>query len=268
MSEGLILSASSVEAYMSCGYGWYLQYIEQIAGEQSMEAAVGLSVHAGIEAYYKLRLRGATPQEAAASSEPEEARLVTWLFELPAILHSKDPLDKMEIVGGRVLAAYIEDVGAHVTPVLVEHPGIVTVNGIGYSYHVDLVDRGPKGRPRVRDTKVKGAKPSEVSRHLRQVVGYCLGVRVDMDEIEEDALIDVMVRLKRDRPYYMPFSYGGPISDRDIGVFAFNLVQVADGIEKKRFEPTGLEAGECKWCPVRESCEYLAEYTREMGDTK
>jgi CRISPR/Cas system-associated exonuclease Cas4 (RecB family) len=256
VSEDLILSKSSVGTYQSCHWRWYLQYVEGDRGEQSTPAAVGQAVHAGVEAYYKARLE----HRASNRAEAEESLLLAWALEVPAILNPdpKLPLDKMPSVALRVLRAYIEDTGSVTVPKWVEYPGVVDINGIPWSFTIDLLDDAL----RVRDLKVKGQKPQEVSKHLFELTGYAIPVRFILGRKETDVIVDVMVRLKRDRPYHVQFSYGGPISDHDVDVFTRTLEEVAEGIARRHFEPTGLETGECKWCPVKFSCDYWAEYAQ------
>lgn len=252
----LVLSASSVEAYRSCGWRWYLTYVEAQRGETAIEAAVGIAVHAAVEHYYKARLVG----EIATQKECRDVFDLTFLLETAG---SPVPdLPKWRAIGRRVLVAYIEDVGEVTDPLFVEKAVATTINGIEYSAHIDLADK----RRRVLDLKVKKSKPRTASRYLFAMTGYALSFRHETGERETDVGLDVMIRLKRDRPYLVPIRYGGPISDRDAGLFARTLEETAEGIANSRFEPTGLETGECKWCPVRASCVYWAEFAVTTGE--
>lgn len=253
----LVLSASSVEAYRSCGWRWWLQYIEADRGETSIEAAVGIAVHAAVEHYYKARLAGEVPP----LTEVLDVFDLTFYLETA---HTATPdLPKWRQIGRRVTKSYIEDVGERTDPLLVEQAVATTINGIEYSAHIDLATR----LRAVLDLKVKKAKPRAPSRYLFALTGYALSFRSLTGERETDVGLDVMIRLKRDRPYLVPIRYGGPISDRDAGIFARQLEEVANGITAGRFEPTGLETGECKWCPVRPSCVYYAEFAAATGES-
>lgn len=256
MDLELVLSATSVEAYRSCHWRWFLQYVEGERGEASLEQAVGLAAHAAIEHYYNRWI--AEPMKIVDRAEVIDVFDTTFLLEAPVVSAARP----MRQIGRRVVNAYIEDVAPTLTPAFVEMPGRITVNGIGYSLHIDLVDTARV----VRDTKVKGSKPRDATRYLFAMTGYSLGYRALTGERETDVQIDVMVRLKRDRPYHVPLRYGGPITNLDIGRFARQLEDTAEGIDRGDFAPTGLEAGECRWCPVRLSCSYYAEFNQIEGD--
>jgi hypothetical protein len=180
---------------------------------------------------------------------------LTFLLQT-AEISGVDP--RLRAIGERTLRSYIEDVASTITPAAVEHAGQIIVNGIPYSYHIDLLD----DLDVVRDLKTKGSKPRDASAYLFQLTGYVLGFRAETERVESDVVVDVMVRLKVKRPYHVPLRYGGPVSDRDIGRFARTLENTADGIARGDFEPTGLETGVCKWCNVRTICEPYAEFIK------
>lgn len=247
----LVLSASSLDAYDDCHYRWYLQYVERHGGEQSVAAAIGLAVHRAIEEHYKRRML----------SEPVPDRFLvdlynfTYITETSGIADPELPLDKAMIWGRRALISYLEDVAPDVEPVLVEYGSELEVDGILVSGHLDVAD----AEGVVRDTKIKKTKPRDPSRYLRAFTIYALLYRDRMGKLETDVQLDVIVRLKRDRPYHVPYNYGGPVSDHDIATLAGSLNRVANGIAKGDYRPTGLEEGACRFCPVSNVCEYYQE---------
>lgn len=245
----LILSASSVDAYRTCPQRWYLQYVENHEGDQNVARSLGLAVHSAAEAYYKTFLE---EDRRPSVEEAQDAFDFCWAFEASAIADPDEDLVKARQIGRRVTQSYIEDVASNLTPWMVEQPGQIGINGIEYSFHVDLIDDDGI----VHDTKVKGSKPRDPSVFLFAATGYALAYRALTGQIEKDVVYDVMIRLKRDRPYHLPYANGGPISKQQIGFFARQLQLAADGIERGDFRPLGLENGMCKWCPVMNVCDY------------
>lgn len=255
----LVLSASSLDAYDDCHYRWYLQYVESHQGEQSVAAAIGIAVHYAIEQHYK----------AVMLDEPLPAKVLDdtyrtqYALETAGIADPELPLDKAVKWGSRALTTYLEDVAPNVVPTLIEQGGLLQVDGVLVSGHLDVAD----DRRIVRDTKIKGNKPRDPRRYLRAFTIYALIYRDLMDTVESDVQLDVIVRLKRDRPYHVPYNYGGSVSDHDIAITAASLQRVANGIAKGDYRPTGLEEGACKYCPVKTVCDYYLEETVNRGTT-
>lgn len=248
----LLLSASSVNAYQECHYRWRLEYIEGHKSQMGIAAAVGQAVHAGVERYYKLRREGIAHEYIVALGEAEDVFEESYFYESLDVLNPPEPIEKVEGQGRRVLSAYLEDVGQVTEPLLVEHGFLINVNGILFSGHMDLADK--KGA--VRDLKVKAQPPRNAEEMYGfAMIGYSLGYRDHTGEKETDYQLDVMIRLKRDRPRYVPISHGGPVTDNEIGVFAATLERAANGISRGDYRPTGLGI-KCPYCPVKHICEY------------
>lgn len=244
----LVLSASSMSAYDDCHYRWYLQYVEAHQGEQSVAAAIGSAVHKAIEEHFKAVMR----EEPLPAKALREIYDFAYILDTSAIADPELPIDKALKWGRRALTTYLEDVAPTIKPRLVEYGELLEVNGILVSGHLDVADDA------VHDTKIKGAKPRDPDVYRRAFTIYALLYRDKLGEKERDVVLDVIVRLKRDRPYHVPYQYGGPVSEHDIGLFAASLEYVANGITKGDFRPTGLESGACKFCPVKTVCDYYA----------
>lgn len=244
----LVLSASSLDAYDECHYRWYLSYVEAEQGEQSVAAAIGSAVHTAIERHYK----------AVMAGEPLDQRVLREVYDFEYVLNTSAiadpelPLDKAARWGRRALATYLEDVAPGVDPLLVEHGELLDWDGILISGHLDVSDTNHV----VHDTKIKGTKPRDPARYLRAFVIYAEVHRVATGSPAKDVQLDVIVRLKRDRPYHVPYRYGGPISQHDFNVTSRSIERVANGIEQGDFRPTGLDEGACRYCPVKTVCEY------------
>lgn len=253
----LVLSASSVEAWASCHYRWYLGYIEAEPGDQGIPQAVGLGVHAAAEDYYNARLRGDNPSPNEMLAAGRDSFDLTFLLQSMEIDHPTESPVLARKEGRRVTDAYLTTVAVHTNPIFVEEPGRIDVNGIPYSFHVDLVD----DTDLVRDLKVKRAKPRYGMRdHTFAGIGYALGFRTWSGRVESGYQLDVMIRLKRDAPYHVPITRG-PFTDDEVADFAARLERVANGITRGDFEPTGLDEDPavCKFCPVQSLCQPYQE---------
>jgi hypothetical protein len=254
VTEELILSASSVDNYKACEYRWYLTYMERHEGEQSVAGAVGTAVHAAAAAHYMAILEG----EPISMDEALETYDMTYMLEVEGMLDPEEDPVKMRAAGRRAAITYLEDVAPPIQPRFVEHAGQAVINDIQYSYVFDVVSADNV----IHETKIKGAKPRYFDQYWFQTTGQAIGFRANTGEIERDIVLDVVLRLKRDRPRHIPYSSGGSIDDDDIRRFARVLEWVATGITKGRFRPTGLEKGVCKWCPVKAICEPYQEAIR------
>jgi hypothetical protein len=134
----------------------------------------------------------------------------------------------------------------------VEQPVQFTLNEtITYSGQIDVVDE----MFRVRDTKTTGSKPRPES-YLFGMTGYAVAARQAAGVEERDVILDYLVATKK--PYYLPVSAGGPVSDDQITRFANTVEQVAEGIGKGDFIPNGLMGrGVCEsMCGYKNICEY------------
>ena len=247
----LVLSASSLDAWDACHYRWFLQYIEAQQGEQSVAAAIGTAVHYAIEQHYKAQMLG----EPLSPKVLDDIYATAYLLEAGSIADPELPIDKAKGWGSRALTTYLEDVAPQVDPLLVEHGELMDWGGILISGHLDVSTTSDV----VRDTKIKGAKPRDVHRYLRAFVIYAEVHRVATGNPAKDVVLDVILRLKRDRPRHVPYSYGGPISQHDFDVTTASIERVAGGIERGDFRPTGLDEGACRFCPVRTVCDYVTE---------
>ena len=218
----LVLSSTSADAYRRCGWMFYLEYVEVVPQAQNVRAAVGIAAHAAVEWYYRHRLRGASHDELWFQMEEIfDVFDAALTFELLAVAEPEEDTDKAAASGRRTVEAYIEDVAADQEPLYVEAPLRFDVNGIPYSIHPDLITKDLI----VRDLKIKRSKPRDPGVYAFQQNGYAIGTRILTGRKEKDVVLDVMIRLLRDRPYHAPISNGGPISDYAEKLFATQLSQ-------------------------------------------
>jgi hypothetical protein len=120
-----------------------------------------------------------------------------------------------------------EEVSPLIQPMWVEKPVQFDLNGILYSGQIDIVDE----MFRVRDTKTTGSKPRPES-YLFGMTGYAVAARQATGATEADTVLDYLVSTKK--PYYLPISAGGPVSDDAVVRFANTVETVASAIEAGR----------------------------------
>lgn len=160
----------------------------------------------------------------------------------------EEPIGIAKDSGIKLVRLHRREVSPIIQPVWVEKAGQLTINGIPYSWTMDVVD----DKDRVRDTKTKARAP-RLEDYMLQMTGYALGFRQETGRTESDVVIDGLVRGKV--PHYIPL-YGGQVSDQRISSFAATLGAVSNGIEAGDFIPNGLTNGACNWCGYADICKY------------
>lgn len=243
----LVLSASSVQAYLRCGLAWYLGYVLGVKASSSGPQVLGIAGHKAVEANMAQKIDSHTDlpeddvldafSDAFDEQEMEEV-------EKPGLL--KDS-------GVAAVREYHRRAAPTIQPIEVEKPIQFAVNSIAYSGQLDLIDDAG----RIRDTKFVGRKPEE-GKYKLNMIGYAIGYRQGASTpsepvVETDTVLDVMVRNKR--PQYVQMSAGGPVSEHEIRRFASILKSVQDNIQKGSFPPNGLATpGTCRTCNFYKVC--------------
>jgi hypothetical protein len=249
----VVFSASSVNTYLTCHLQWYFEYVLADPGIVSEPQLIGLAVHDRAEGILrKLKL-----------GPPASLNYVEFVTGKPEVTV--------------VVDVFLRDIlPTYRDPVLIEAPFQIEVDGIPYSGVIDSVDRqdippvpevdwDSEGRDLIgppmpafanilRDLKSTGKRPAK-GKYWFAMVGYFLGAR-DLG-FEIDAMqLDYIVRTQK--PYYWPEVI--PLPDEDeIGRWAGVLYDVAGGVERADYEPTGLGTYVCRYCPYRDIC---GPYTR------
>jgi CRISPR/Cas system-associated exonuclease Cas4 (RecB family) len=244
-SSPVVLSASSMATYLRCGHQWYLAYVVRLKSPPSIRQAIGLAAHSAVEhnMAQKIVSREDVPVE-------EMTDVFSDQFEsfVPEIEDPEEPVGKAKDSGIGLVKLHRKEVSPLIQPIWVEKSGQFEINGVPYSWTVDLVD--DKGR--VRDTKTKKASPRP-EEFLLQMTGYALGYRHETGLIETDTVIDALVRTQV--PKYVPV-YGGRISEPREKAFADTVQTIYEGIEGDVFAPNGLSNGACSWCGYANACAY------------
>lgn len=246
----LVLSSSSVSAYLDCELRYYYGYILNIEGERSDAIATGIAVHHAAEQINRANLMGL----------PLDEREAIGAFR-SSIYEQK--MTDIDLSAGEALTKlYLHEVAPTFIPVWVEEGYAIEVNGIRYGSIWDVSDADGN----VRDIKTTKRRPRP-SEYAFAMVGHALGFRVVTGFIENDIILDYLVRTpKAHKTYYYPIRNGGPATDGDIRSFASILNGIGNGIENRRFRPTGLEYGSCRWCPYQKMCQPYQEYGGRQND--
>ena len=246
----LVLSPSSLASFRECHYRYYLHYVLGVEEERSYQSVRGIAVHAAVEAFLKGRLSW----EPITVDEAVDIYHLVMGLELIGVDATKAH-PKYWVAGEKVVRGYLDIVGE---PAYVEEPIAITANGVEIVMHPDHGDIFGV----VHDLKVKDSKPQFIDAYADAMNTYALGHRALTGSVEKDVQLDVMIALKRDPPYMLPISNGGPVSSYAIGKTVQRYMDAAEDIAAERFEPTGLEKPmACRFCHVRNACVYVNEET-------
>ena len=221
--QPVVLSASSVNTYVSCHLAWWFSYVAALPGERSEALDVGTAVHEAADLY----LRGAVARDGVVHADP--------------VLLPLERLFREEVMPtyGRAI--------------LVEEPFQIEVNGIPFGGTIDSLDEQRKSwgvEHILRDLKTTGSRPSPM-RYRFNMVGYFVGVTEGLGHPVTAMQLDYIVRTKK--PYYWPETQPIP-DDYEVEGWAAQIEVVASGIARGDYQPTGLGTSACSWCGHRAQC--------------
>lgn len=250
-TESVLLSASSINTFLRCGYQWYLAYVERVREPPSLKQVLGIATHDAVEVNMRQKLTShidlpvADVLDAYSDSFDAQVREVEVFTEKPGAV--KDD-------GVRLVSLYQRTVAPPIQPYWVERPIRFMMGGIEYTGYLDLVDEretplGPIRR--IRDTKTTARRPTGSS-YAIAMSGYALGYRAETGDVEDEVILDYLVRTKT--PQYIPISSGGQVSDESLDAFAGISRTIAAAIEAGSFIYNGLYSGACSWCGYKERC--------------
>jgi RecB family exonuclease len=260
VGRDLVLSASSVNAYLECPLRWYFSYVLAERGETTLKKVIGIAVHDAIE----ILLRDLT----AGGDEPPDAETVynhafdTELALGPVRFAKDDPnVEAGRASGLKALTTYMHVLAEEPDDILaiahIELPFEIEVNGIPYSGSIDRVDTyadpDDYDRPSVvlRDAKITHQRLRKGQYRLN-MIGYHMGLEAETGLHAELMVLDYIVRTKE--PYYWPEYMEAPTA-LDIGEFAHTLATVAEGIAAARYPADGLHTPmACVTCPHQRDC--------------
>lgn len=234
----LVLSTSSITTYLRCHYRYLLSYVYRRGGSQSVPAAIGQAVHAGVEALHL----GRDAMDALAD---------TWTREVASIPTSDvlaDPDASYDAV--KMLMVYSEEVLPTFHPTLIEAPFSVMVEGVVLTGILDGADEDLRDLKTTAGKTINGKKPhfSPESYDL-QLSLYDVGYRSLTGRRPKRLILDVLTRRGTYRQY---------VREPKISEAMDVLGVVRDGILKGDFDPTGAYSGACRWCPFVAECPHAA----------
>lgn len=238
MMDDLVLSASSVTAWLRCHHRYLLTNVfrhKRVA--QSMPAAIGQAVHSGAEAHWK------------GSGSPVEALRAAFAHEVASVPAPEVEADPAALPDAeRLLGVYLDEVAPRYRPTMIEAPFLVRVDGILLSGTIDNAD--PDTTDEVHDIKtVSMISKFHPESYDLQLSMYALGYQGLTGRRPKRLVLDVLPRTGRVR-------YREVVREPDIGAARDVLSVVRDGIARGDYEPTGAMNGACGWCPVRNLCEF------------
>jgi len=256
LANPVLLSGSSLNVFIECPKEWEYAYIWALERPPSFKMALGTAAHFAVETAMKYRLEhGAYPGEDVWA----DAFRTKWETEAA---DSKPRNDKPEEQAGphidsgiRCVEFYRTEIAPTIIPYATEMPVRFTVNGHVWTGTIDLLQRlDPDGplRIKLRDQKFTAKRPDNKARYRWPMIGYAIGLRRELGIVEEDVVLDYVIRNKK--PVHFPVATGGPVTDADILDFAQEVENAMATIQRGSFPPLGRETGACNWCPYWDIC--------------
>jgi hypothetical protein len=238
----LILSTSSISAYLRCHYAYFLGYVWRWKGQQNVAAAIGQAVHAGVEAMHK--------EEGLFLIAAKEA----WDLEsanVPQADLEADPDAFSDAL--RMLDVYESEVLPTFHPFLVEAPFSVRVDGVIITGTIDAADEDLRDTKTTAGKTINGRKPNfDPANHDLQLSLYRLGYWGLTGKYPRRLLLDVLTRRGTYRQYQREPRTADAIST--LGV-------VRDGIVREEYDPNGALNGSCGYCSFSARCGYAVRDT-------
>lgn len=255
MANPVLLSGSSLNYFIECPKEWEYAYIWSLERPPSFKMALGTAAHFAVEVAMKERL---TSPSYPPADVWKDAFLTKWAEET---VEAKPRNDKPEESaqahvesGLRCVEFYRTSIAPGIVPYAVEMPIRFTINGHVWTGTADLLEAvdGDHTRIRLRDQKFTSKRPDNPRRYKWPMVGYAIGLRRQLDIVEEDVVLDYVIRNKK--PVHFPVATGGPVTDADILDFAQEVEDAMATIKRGSFPPLGRQTGACNWCPFWDIC--------------
>lgn len=255
MANPLILSGSSLNVFIECPRQWMYAYIWAKAMPPSYKMALGIAAHEAVDVALKGLLYDKTLPPLPLLIDIFDAH---WA-EITRDSRPKNnqPAESAEAhrkSGHQALGFYFRQIAPTIDVVAVEEPMAVTINGHTWTGTIDLIDRMPDGRLRLRDHKFTSKTPDNTDRYKWPMIGYYLGATAKYGEIAA-VQVDYVIRGNQNKPpTFMPILI--EVTKQDILDFATEIEEAVAGINAGRFPPLGRETLACRWCPYRKVCKY------------
>jgi hypothetical protein len=259
LSDPTILSGSSLNTWNECPKAWKYTYLWRLERPPSYKMALGTAAHYAVEvgmSYKKLST------EDAPLDYWIEAFSKSWREETVDAEPRNDKPEESATAhydsGIRCVTFYWTEIAPTIIPFAVEMPIRFTINGHTWTGTLDLLeflgrDEQDKPRLRLRDQKFTSKRPDKPQRYRWPMIGYAIGLRKELDVIEEDVQLDYVIRNKK--PIHFPVANGGPFTDQDILDLAQEIENTMTAINRGSFPPLGRDTGACNWCPFWSICD-------------
>lgn len=257
MSNPVLLSGSSLNVWVECPREWEYAYLWALERPPSLKMARGTAGHEAVEVAMRHYLEHG---EYPPDEKWEKTYLAKWKTETVNSKPLNDkPEEQPEALRDRGLKGvlfYAHEIAPTIVPYATEMPVRFTINGHVWTGTIDLLQRlsGAEEPLRValRDHKFTAKRPENPRRYRWPMVGYAIGLRRELDIVEEDVILDHVIL--NQKPVHFPVSTGGAVTDTDIIEFAQEIENAMAAIGRGSFPPLGRETGACNWCPYWDIC--------------
>lgn len=228
----LVLSASSLKSWLTCGRKYWYEQVLRVPGAPNMAMAIGTAVHAGIEALHKGENLPRLNVGLGLAAE------IGKMSPLPSSEEcqqaSDDALTMFEM--------YQEKVAPTFRPTMIERSFVIRVNGTLVSGQIDAADED------VHDTKTTATLSKfRPEKHRLQLNLYRMGFRSITGRNPARLLLDVLARNGRYKQVEIDVDEGEAV---DVIALASRAILSGD------YEPTGTLNGSCPRCPFSQICEF------------
>jgi len=249
MSDPLVLSGSSLEGFFRCPKQWEIINIRGIRNPPNVKTTLGVSAHTAVEHNYRQKITSKVDEPLDVVLDVFSSTYDTAIYDVES---PEEHAGKAKDSGIGLIKVHHSRVAPHVQPAMVEEPGQLTINGIAYSWVIDLVD----DEDIVRDLKTTMRSP-DPNGHWVQVVGYATAFRQRTGRIEKGAVLDYLVRASAKKAAdYVPVAWA-PFDSSTVNAFASQVRTAHDMMLAGHFPATGVAQGRqgpCSWCGVRAWC--------------
>jgi hypothetical protein len=251
----LVLSGSSLNIFMECPKQWEYAYIWAKRMAPSYKMALGIAAHDAVEQGLRfLKRTGMYPPDRFWIDAFDTSWDLVTKDTRPKNNQPAESADAHKRSGQQAVGFYARQIAPTLDIVAFEEPMAITINDHVWTGTIDLIDRMPDGRLRLRDHKFTAKRPDSTDRYKRPMIGYYLGATAKFGEIAA-VQVDYIVRGTRDKPpTFIPILM--EISQQDILDFATDVEEAVTSIEAGRFPPLGNQTLACRWCPYRKVCKY------------
>lgn len=266
MGDPTILSGSSLNTFNECPKEWEYVYLWRLERPPSFKMALGTAAHFAVEKAMKHRMEsGHYPEIGAWEADFRDAFADETVNTEPRNSKPEEGYEAHLDSGLRCVRFYATKIAPTIIPFAVEVPVRFTINGhiwTGMMDLVELVDTESPIRLRLRDHKFTSKRPDNPARYRWPMIGYAIGLRKKYGVVEEDVILDYIIRNKT--PVHFPVALGGPATDQDILDLAQEIEDVMAVIARGSFPPLGRDTGACNWCPYWNICpDYAGRRTKE-----